>query len=132
MNQDFAFQIRESALATRAIRNGPAQWSAESRSYQMLVKKLQPNYLTINCSVAILDEVVQLLKPGTAQAFAHYFYYVFATYKARQLETVQKVDVVWNVYHEDSLKRCTREKKGYGISRKVLAPTRIPSDWKHF
>lgn len=40
--------------------------------------------------------IVQQLKPGTAQAFEHYFY-VFATYKARQLETVQKVDVVWNI-----------------------------------
>ena len=73
-----------------------------------------------------------MLKPGTAQTFEDYFNYVFAPYIARQLETVQRVDVVWDVYHEDSLKRCTREKRGYGRRRKVLASTRIPSDWKGF
>ena len=83
---------------------------------------------------AILDGaiIVQMLKPGTAQTFEDYFNYVFAPYIARQLETVQRVDVVWDVYHEDSLKRCTREKRGYGRRRKVLASTRIPSDWKGF
>ena len=83
---------------------------------------------------AILDGavIVQMLKPGTAQTFEDYFSYVFAPYIARQLETVQRVDVVWDVYHEDSLKRCTREKRGYGRRRKVLASTRIPSDWKGF
>lgn len=72
LNQDFAFQIRESALSS----------SAECRK----------QILSNACQVVI----VQQLKPGTAQAFEHYFY-VFATKKARQLETVQKVDVVWNV-----------------------------------
>ncbi|CAH3182060.1 unnamed protein product [Porites lobata] len=60
-----------------------------------------------------------MLKPGTAQTFEDYFNYVFAPYIARQLETVQRVDVVWDVYHEDSLKRCTREKRGYGRRRKM-------------
>ena len=83
---------------------------------------------------AILDGaiIVQMLKPGTAQTFEDYFNYVFAPYIARQLETVQRVDVVWDVYHEDSLKRCTRKKRGYDRRRKVLASTRIPSDWKGF
>ena len=94
------------------------------------------NQCTIQPTIdaAILDGavIVQMLKPGTAQTFEHYFNYVFAPYITRQLETVQRVDVVWDVYHEDSLKRCTREKRGYGRRRKVLASTRIPSDWKGF
>ena len=67
-----------------------------------------------------------------SETITDYFNYVFAPYIARQLETVQRVDVVWDVYHEDSLKRCKREKRGYGRRRKVLASTRIPSDWKGF
>ena len=94
------------------------------------------NQCTIQPTIdaAILDGavIVQMLKPGTAQTFEDYFNYVFAPYITRQLETVQRVDVVWDVYHEDSLKRCTREKRGYGRRRKVLASTRIPSDWKGF
>ena len=74
---------------------------------------------------AILDGavIVQMLKRGTAQTFEDYFNYIFVPYIARQLETVQRVDVVWDGYHEDSLKRCTREKRGYGRWRKVLAST---------
>ena len=87
---------------------------------------------TIDAAVLDGAVIVQMLKPGTAQTFEDYFNNVFAPYIARQLETVQRVDVVWDVYHEDSLKRCTREKMGYGRRRKVLTSTRIPSDWKSF
>ncbi|XP_044175954.1 uncharacterized protein LOC122958902 isoform X2 [Acropora millepora] len=42
------------------------------------------------------------------------------------LETVQRVDVVWNVYHEDSLKRCTRKKRGWFRWRYLTARRSMP------
>ena len=38
--------------------------------------------------------------------------------------------LVWDVYVSDSLKRSVQEKRGSGQCRKVIPPTRIPSDWK--
>ena len=61
-----------------------------------------------------------MLKPGTAQTFEDYFNYVFAPYIAKQLETVQRVDVVWDVYHEDPLKNSTREKWDMADGEKFL------------
>ena len=52
----------------------------------------------------------------------------FLPYVLKQLDSVKRVDVVWDAYKEDS----TREKRGSGQRRKVSANTRIPSDWKGF
>ena len=56
----------------------------------------------------------------------------FLPYVLKQLDSVKRVDVVWDAYKEDSLKKATREKRGSGQRRKVSANTRIPSDWKGF
>ncbi|KAK3735626.1 hypothetical protein QZH41_007395 [Actinostola sp. cb2023] len=76
--------------------------------------------------------IVQMLPPRTACTFEEYFNTVFASYILRQLEAAKRVDLVWDVYREDSLKRSAREKRGSGQRRKVLLSTRIPSDWKSF
>jgi hypothetical protein len=76
--------------------------------------------------------IVQMLKPRMAQTFEEYFNTVFAPYILRQLDAVNRVDLVWDVYREDTLKRSAREKRGSGQRWKVLPTTRIPSDWKGF
>ena len=76
--------------------------------------------------------IVQMLQPRTARTFDEYFNTVFASYILKHLETARRVDLVWDVYQDDSLKRSLREKRGSGQRRKVLASTRIPVDWKGF
>ena len=76
--------------------------------------------------------IVQMLQPRTARTFDEYFSTVFAPYILKHLETAKRVDLVWDVYRDDSLKRSLREKRGSGQRRKVLASTRIPVDWKGF
>lgn len=76
--------------------------------------------------------IVQMLQPRTARTFQEYFSTVFAPYILKQLETAKRVDLVWDVYQDNSLKRSLREKRGSGQRRKVLASTRIPTDWKGF
>ena len=46
---------------------------------------------------------------------------------SRQLETAQRIDVVWDVYIKD-----TREKRGKGIRRRVAPTTPLPKKWKDF
>ena len=84
--------------------------------------------------VIILDGavVVQMLSTGTMHTFEEYAQVVFLPYVLKQIDSVERVDVVWDAYKEDSLKKATREKRGSGQRRKVSANTRIPSDWKGF
>ena len=56
--------------------------------------------------------VVQMLNPGTARTFQDYFDMVFKSYVFSQLETVDRVDVVWDAYIPESLKSTTRNKRG--------------------
>ena len=59
--------------------------------------------------------IVQMLDPGTAKSFQEYVDEVFLPYISRQLETAQRIDVVWDAYIKDSLKGTTRENRGKGI-----------------
>ena len=73
-----------------------------------------------------------MLEPKTSRTFDEYFSIVFATYVLKQLENAKRVDLVWDVYLDDSLKKSLREKGGAGQRRKVMGSTRIPCDWKSF
>ena len=73
-----------------------------------------------------------MLEPQTARTFDEYATTVFAPYILKHLETATHVDLVWDVYHDDSLKKSLREKRGAGQRRKVVESTRIPRDWKGF
>ena len=85
-------------------------------------------------NAVILDGavVVQMLPPSTAGTFEEYFDQVFRPYLLRQLVTATRVDVVFDVYIDGSLKQSSREKRGSGQRRRVPPPTRIPTDWKRF
>ena len=76
--------------------------------------------------------VAQMLQPTALSTIEEYFDSVVAPYILRQLKDVKRLDVVWDVYKDDSLKKGTREKRGSGQGRKFLMSTRIPSDWKGF
>ena len=74
--------------------------------------------------------VVQMLNPGTAKTFQDYADTVFTPYVSSQLDTADRVDVIWDVYMPETLK--TREKRGKGVRRRVLPTTVIPKNWKDF
>ena len=75
---------------------------------------------------------VQMLNPRTARTFQEYFDTVFMPYITKQMENVKRLDIVWDVYKDNSLKAGIREKRGKGICRRVLPSTAIPSDWHSF
>ena len=63
--------------------------------------------------------VVQMLQPTAVSTFEEYFNSIFAPYILRQLEDVKRIDIVCDVYKDDSLKKAAREKRGSGQRRKV-------------
>jgi len=87
-----------------------------------------------NVDAIILDgaAVVHMLHPGMARTFQDYADTVFDSYILSQLQNANGVDIVWDVYMEDSLKATTREKRGKGIQRRVASATFLPSKWKDF
>lgn len=58
--------------------------------------------------------IVQMLQPKAVSTFEEYFSAMFAPYISRQLENVQRLDIVWDVYRDDSLKKAARERRGSG------------------
>ena len=85
--------------------------------------------------VLLLDgaAIVNMLKPtGACKTFAEYSQFVFIPYVTRELESVKRVDVVWDRYLSNSLKDCTRRKRGNGSRRRVQPDTKIPGNWAAF
>ena len=84
--------------------------------------------------VMILDGafVAQMLSPRTLNTFQDYSNSVFLPYIFGQLQSVRRLDIVWDVYLADSLKAGTKSKRGQGQRRKVLPLAPLPSTWKSF
>ena len=50
----------------------------------------------------------------------------------KHLSSVERVDIVWDVYKEDSLKQSTREKRGKGTRMRVTPSGNLPKDGPGF
>ena len=50
----------------------------------------------------------------------------------RELLAPKRIDIVWDQYQQDSIKSCTREKRGAGVRVKVGPQAKIPSQWNEF
>jgi len=74
---------------------------------------------------------VNMLNPGTASTFSDYASQVFLPYITAQLQSVQRVDVVWDEYVHGSLKAYTCSTRGKGTRRRVES-NNIPRNWKEF
>ena len=53
--------------------------------------------------------IVKMFLPKTVQTFEEYFHNVFAPYILGQLQAANRIDQLWDVYREDSLKRSMRD-----------------------
>lgn len=87
-----------------------------------------------NVETIVIDgaAVVNMLKPGASRTFYEYSGTIFCPYIRKQLGSVQRVDVVWNTYKDNSLKNATRSKRGTGIRRRVQGQTCVPRNWRTF
>ena len=77
--------------------------------------------------------LVNMLKPsGACKTFSDYANQVYLPYISNQLQSVQRVDIIWDRYIPNSLKAQTREKRGSGVRRRVEADVRLSANWGEF
>lgn len=84
--------------------------------------------------VMVLDgaAIICMLKPTGSMTFKQYADSVFLPYLKTLLCDIVRLDVVWDVYTDDSLKTSTREKRGKGIRRRVDSTNNVPGNWHEF
>ena len=75
---------------------------------------------------------VHFLSSRNVSTFADYGESVFNTYIKKGLLTCNRIDIVWDVYNAESLKNCTREKRGQGTRLKVSGHTKLPRNFQDF
>jgi len=68
-------------------------------------------------------------KPKT---FGGYKDCVFIPYISTQHLSIERIDIVWDTYREDSLKASCREQRGTGSRRRVLDSVALPQNWQQF
>lgn len=74
---------------------------------------MKEDVATPRVQVNIMDSaaIVNMLRPGTAKTFQDYATDIFMPYVTSQLQQVDRVDIVWDLYMADSLKADTRNKR---------------------
>jgi hypothetical protein len=75
---------------------------------------------------------VQMLRPGVCKTFEDYRQKIFIPHLLSLIKKVYRLDLVFDVYHTNSLKQMTREKRGTGTKTLVGANTRMPTNWQEF
>ena len=94
---------------------------------------VQPCHVpTVDAVVIDGAAIVNMLNPGTASTFSDYASQVFLPYITAQLQSVQRVDVVWDEYVHGSLKAYTRSTSGKGTHGRVESSNNMPRNWKEF
>ena len=96
------------------------------------LEKGEPDAPAVDAKIIDGAVLVQMLSPGTATTFQGYAASIFVPYVENQLQSSKRVDIVWNVYQKDSLKKATRQKRGSGLRRRVEASSKIPGNWNAF
>ena len=82
----------------------------------------------------ILDgaAIVNMLKPGTACTFSDYASEIFLPHIMKQLQNVQRLDVMWDEYVNGSLKTYTCSTRGKDSRRRVESSNAVPKNWMEF
>ena len=76
--------------------------------------------------------ILHMVRPGLSVTIEEYITTKLHPYILSQLNTVHRVDLVWDVYRPDSLKQGARLARGSGTELKVTPTTKIPSNWTGF
>ena len=84
------------------------------------------------CIVLDGAAIVQMLKPAASKTFEEYAHQIFIPYMSMKLQTVSRLDLVWDTYLADSLKGSTYAKQGQGVWRRVVAAAAILGNWQNF
>ena len=83
---------------------------------------------------AVLDgpAIVQLIKPGNSVTIGEYIHAKLLPYLLGWLHNLSRLDIIWDIYKQNSLKLSTRENRGTGIRRHVTLQTKVPGNFQGF
>lgn len=76
--------------------------------------------------------LVHMLQPKACLNFEDYISRIIKPYIFKLLETTKRIDIIWDIYIEKSLKESTREMRGKGSRKLVRLNTTIPRNWFEF
>ena len=76
--------------------------------------------------------IVNMIKPGVADTFNDYASKITGYIRGQFKNSVQRVDMVFDVYKPDSLKGSTRKRRGKGIRVRVEGKKKVPGNWQQF
>ena len=101
---------------------------------QCFERSHEPVLMEPKVSAVVIDgaALVHILRPGQAKTFQEYSDTVFLPHILTYLAAVDRVDIVWDSYRDDSLKSSARKKRGSGIRRRVLENVALPHNWPEF
>ena len=85
-----------------------------------------------DCKVFDGAAVVHILSTRQTTTFSEYAENVFINWTKRELNSAQRIDIVWDIYKKGSLKECARGKRGTGIRKKVEERTKMPVNFQDF
>ena len=87
----------------------------------------------VDCKVFDGPALANILSPkSNCKSFTQYAKEVFIPYLKFNTKSVQRLDLVFDRYLENSLKTGTRSNRGTGVRRKVTENGILPSNWKTF
>ena len=114
---------------------GKLRFGVKSEIMSELESQVDLPSITPPVVVILIDgaALVNQLKPvGGCKTFQDYADNCFIPYINRKLQQVSRLDIVWDVYLENSIKGSAREKRGVGVRRRVEASVVIQSNWPQF
>ena len=100
------------------------------------LEKLSPGcqrHPTVDATLIDGAALVNMLKPSKeSRTFTDYVNVTYLPYIEAQLLSVQRVDIIWDIYVDNSLKASTRSKRGTGIRQRVEPGVKLPKNWPQF
>ena len=130
------FLRHENQSSPPSLSQGGNLRHGEKSALMPLIEKLSPCHSSEKpCVDALLLDgtaVVNHLKPAGVKTFQDYANDIFLPFVKHHLQSVSRLDVVWDQYLPNSLKASTGSLRGKGIRRHVKPTTRIPANWESF
>ena len=76
--------------------------------------------------------LVNFLKPTMESRFPEYVKTIFVPKVTKELQTLERIDIFFDMYKKGSLKRTTLQKGDTGIRRKMEEQSHAPKYWHSF
>ena len=87
---------------------------------------------TVNVTIIDGAVAVNMIRPSKQTTFENYTLKSFLLYIETQSRLVDRINDVWDVYVQNSLKHTTRCNRGAGVRRCISASSPIPRNWGEF